>query len=69
MSLKNRIGFDAGKTRIEDAIRWAIDNKFHFLDFNADTGPNHMDTWTNERARNVRNICESNDISLSLIHI
>lgn len=66
MSLKNRIGFDAGKTRIEDAIRWAIDNKFFFLDFNADTGPNHMDTWTNERARNVRNMCESNDISIGL---
>ena len=32
MELKDRIGFDAGKTRLEDAIQWAIDNEFFFLD-------------------------------------
>ena len=66
MSLKDRIGFDAGKTRLEDAIQWAIDNEFFFLDFNADAGPNHMDTFTPERSREVRNICESNGISIGL---
>ena len=66
MELKDRIGFDAGKTRLEDAIQWAIDNEFFFLDFNADAGPNHMDTWTRERSRTVRGMCESNGISIGL---
>ena len=66
MSLKDRIGVDAGKTRLEDAIQWAIDNEFFFLDFNADAGPNHMDTWTPERTRAVRDLCESNGISIGL---
>ena len=66
MSLKDRIGVDVGKTRLEDAIQWAIDNEFFFLDFNADAGPNHMDTWTPERTRAVRDLCESNGISIGL---
>lgn len=66
MSLRDRIGLDAGKTRLEDAIQWAIDNEFYFLDFNADTGPNHMDKWTVDRARNVRDMCKSNNISIGL---
>jgi len=66
MSLKDRIGADAGKTRLEDAIQWAIDNEFFFLDFNADAGPNHMDSWTPERTRTVRDMCESNGISIGL---
>ena len=76
MSLRDRIGLDAGKTRLEDAIQWAIDNEFYFLDFNADIGPNHMDKWTVDRARNVRDMCKSNNIiyshitadNISLIH-
>ena len=66
MSLRDRIGFDAGKTRLEDAVQWAIDNEFFFLDFNADAGPNHMDTWSEDRAREIRNMCESNGISIGL---
>lgn len=66
MSLKDRIGFDAGKTRLEDAVQWAIDNEFFFLDFNADAGPNHMDTWSEDRTREIRKMCESNGISVGL---
>lgn len=66
MTLKDRIGVDAGKTRLEDALQWAIENEFYFLDFNADAGPNHMDSWSTDRAREVRNICESNGISIGL---
>lgn len=66
MTLKDRIGVDAGKTRLEDALQWAIENEFFFLDFNADYGPNHMDAWTPERARTVRDLCESNGISIGL---
>ncbi|MDP7349119.1 MAG: hypothetical protein QF735_12825, partial [Phycisphaeraceae bacterium] len=60
MTLKDRIGVDVGTTRLEDAVQWAIDNEFFFLDFNADAGPNHMDSWSVERAREIRNMCESN---------
>ena len=34
MTLKDRIGVDAGTTRLEDAVQWAMDNEFFFLDFN-----------------------------------
>ena len=66
MLLKDRIGVDVGKTRLEDAIKWAIDNQFFFLDFNADTGSNHMETWTPDRAREIRIMCESNGIYIGL---
>ena len=66
MTLIDRIGVDAGKTKLEDALKWAVENEFLFLDFNADAGPNHMDAWTPDRAREVRNICESNGISIGL---
>jgi len=66
MTLKDRIGVDAGKTKLEDAIQWAADNEFYYLDFNADAGPNHMDTWTPERSKEVREMCEANGISIGL---
>lgn len=66
MSLKDRIGFDAGSTRLEDAIAFAAANRFYFIDFNADTGDNHIDTWTQERAHAVRETCYENGISLGL---
>lgn len=66
MTLKDRIGFDAGTTRLEDALAWAEENEFYFLDFNADAGPNHMDGWDDERVRNVRRTCERTGISIGL---
>ncbi|MBG81806.1 MAG: sugar phosphate isomerase/epimerase [SAR202 cluster bacterium] len=66
MTIKDRIGVDAGKTRLEDALKWAIENQFYYIDFNADAGPNHMNAWSKERAREVRNMCESNGISIGL---
>ena len=49
MNLQDRIGFDAGATKVEDALRWAIENGFHYVDFNADHGPNHFLMWSEER--------------------
>lgn len=66
MSLKDRIGFDAGATRLEDALEWAIANEFFYLDFNADSGPNHMESWGRDRVKSVRDTCESNGISVGL---
>ena len=66
MSLKDRIGFDAGGTKLEDALDWAVANGFYFLDFNADSGPNHMESWNRERIAAVRETCEMNGISIGL---
>jgi hypothetical protein len=43
MTLRDRIGFDAGSTRVEDALDWAARHGFHHVDFNADTGANLHD--------------------------
>ncbi len=66
MNLSDRIGFDAGSTRLEDALGWAAENGFYYLDFNADSGPNHLDAWPTERIRAVRNLAQKYDIHLGL---
>lgn len=66
MNLHERIGFDAGTTRLEDALDVAARNGFHFVDFNADSGPNHMDSWDADRVAAVRDVCDRNAISLGL---
>ena len=64
--LRERIGFDAGATPLEDAVAWAARHDFHYLDFKADTGPNHLDGWSAERVRSVRAACERHRIRLGL---
>jgi hypothetical protein len=54
MSLRHRIGFDAGGTRLEDALQWAATHHLHYVDFNADTGANYLAAWSDERIRSVR---------------
>ncbi len=66
MSLGDRIGFDAGSARLEDALAWAAENGFYYVDFNADVGPNHLDAWSDTRIRTVRRFAQSHDIHLGL---
>ena len=66
MSLIDRIGFDAGNEKLEDAIDFAIKNNFFYLDFNIDKGPNHLDSWDKDRILNIRNLCDKNAISIGL---
>jgi sugar phosphate isomerase/epimerase len=66
MNLRDRIGYDAGGTRLEEALAWAAANAFHYVDFNADRGPNHLDSWSAERVRALRDICARHDIHLGL---
>jgi len=40
MTLRDRIGFDAGSRELEEALDWAARHAFHYVDFNADVGPN-----------------------------
>ena len=66
MSLHDRIGFDAGATRLEDALQWAAAHGLHYVDFNADTGPNRLIGWSEERVKSVRQTSEGHDIHLGL---
>jgi sugar phosphate isomerase/epimerase len=66
MNLCDRIGYDAGGTRLEDALAWAAANALHYVDFNADRGPNHLNSWSDERIQAVRNTCARHDIHLGL---
>lgn len=66
MSIFDRIGLDAGATRLEDSLDFAEENGFYYLDFNADTGPNHMETWSADRIAAVRDRCETTGINIGL---
>jgi sugar phosphate isomerase/epimerase len=66
-ALRDRIGFDAGGRRLEDALAWAAQHGFHHVDFNADLEPNHLVTgWDDARVRAVRATCERHAIHLGL---
>ena len=67
MTLRDRIGFDAGSRRLEDALAWAAPHGFHHVDFNADLAANHLETgWDEARVRAVRQTCDRHDIHLGL---
>jgi sugar phosphate isomerase/epimerase len=66
MNLRERIGYDAGGTRLEEALTWASANALHYVDFNADREPNHLGSWSDERVRAVRQICAHHNIHLGL---
>lgn len=65
-NLSYRIGFDAGAKQLEDALNWASQNDLHFVDFNADVGPNRLDNWDPKRVNSIRQICTVNDIHLGV---
>lgn len=66
MSLRDRIGYDAGVAKLEDALEVAVTHDFHYLDFNADGGANHLSNWSSERVKAVLDKCRAHDIHLSL---
>lgn len=66
MTLRDRIGFDGGARELEGALDWAVRHAFHYVDFNADTGPNHLDRWSHDRVRALRDLCARHDIHLGL---
>ncbi len=66
MNLGDRIGFDAGGTRLEETLEIAAEHGFHYLDFNADAGPNQLGNWSAERVRAIHEICDRNGIRISL---
>ena len=65
-TLKDRIGYDAGTTRLEDALATAKEHGFHYLDFNADQGPNRLTDWDDSRVASVVRVARNNGITLTL---
>jgi sugar phosphate isomerase/epimerase len=66
MNFRDRIGYDAGGMRLEEALAWAGTNALHYVDFNADRAANHLDSWSDARVRAVRDTCARDDIHLGL---
>jgi sugar phosphate isomerase/epimerase len=66
MSLIDRIGYDGGATRLEDSLAFAAEHGFHYLDFSADTGPNRVDNWPDDRLRAVRTLMERHEIAVTV---
>jgi sugar phosphate isomerase/epimerase len=64
--LKARMGTGAGGPNLEDGIDWAAQNDFHWIDFGCDHGANALDTWTPERIRSIKALCEQHDIHLGI---
>jgi sugar phosphate isomerase/epimerase len=64
--LRDRIGFDAGGRRVEDALDWGGRHGFHHIDFNADIGPNHLHEWSDQRVAAVRDSAKTKGIELIL---
>ena len=66
-NMKHRFGFDAPKHRpIEASIRWAAENGFRYIDFQADVPPNHIAAFDAARVRTVRDLCETHDIAIGI---
>ena len=66
MTLKDRIGYDAGTTRLEEALATAAEHGFHYLDFNADQGPNRLNEWDDDRVAAVIRTARESDVTLTL---
>jgi sugar phosphate isomerase/epimerase len=64
--LKYRMGTGPGGPNIKDGMAWAAENDFHFLDFNADHGPNALANWDDDRVRKVRRLCAEHDLHLGI---
>jgi sugar phosphate isomerase/epimerase len=62
-----RFGFDAPRDRpIEDSIRWAGTNGFHYIDFQADLPPNDLASFDAERVQHIRALCDQHAVRLGI---
>jgi sugar phosphate isomerase/epimerase len=66
MKLKERIGCGAKRESLEEALEWAASKGYYYVEFGADRGPNDLRSWSDERVRSVREMCEQHDIHIGL---
>ena len=65
--MSDRFGFNApGLRPLEDYIRWAGENGFRYIDFNADRPPNALASFDNRRVGEVRRLCEKHRVQVGL---
>ena len=65
--MKDRLGFDAPPARrIEESLAWAAASGFRWVDFNADTPLNALETFDSARVASVRDLCERGGIRLAI---
>lgn len=65
--MKDRLGFDApASKRIEESLAWAAASGFRWVDFNADTPLNALETFDNARVAAVRALCEQGGVRLAI---
>jgi len=65
--MSNRFGFAApGHLPIEESIRWAGANDFHYIDFNVDNPPNALDSFDADRVRTIRALCQQHEVALGI---
>src|SRR5918995_4557824 len=64
---RERFGYNAPATKtVEDSIRWANENGFTRLDFNADDGPNALSLFDDARVERVKALCRETAIQISI---
>jgi len=66
MTLRDKIGCSAKRDSLEDALTWAAEKDYHYLEFNADREPNHLFSWSDERVRGIRETCDRESIHIGL---
>ena len=65
--MPSRFGVNAPADQpIEDTIRWAANNDFGYIDFQADLPPNALASFDTARVESVRSLCEQHGIQIGL---
>lgn len=67
MSLRERIGVDLGtQFSIRDGVKWAAENDVHYVDICLDETDLDPAAYDEDRAGEIRSICEQHDVHLGL---
>jgi sugar phosphate isomerase/epimerase len=67
MPARERFGFNAPRNRtLEDTLRWAAENGFFWVDFNADAAPNGLDDFDAARIAGIRDLCQRHGIRIGI---
>jgi sugar phosphate isomerase/epimerase len=62
-----RFGYNApGGRPLEDVLRYAVEQRLYWIDFNADRAPNGLDDWDEARVQRLRALCEQHGIRIGI---
>ena len=63
---EGRFGFDAGKAPLEEALTWAAESDFAFVEFSVDGPANAPAAWTGDRVSALRRLTVSSGVGVGL---